>query len=114
MQSRNWGWDDARVPLAIALGVALAVTLVVRSMRHESPILDTELFAHRSVALANVGTFLFGIGFFAVFFGYVLFLTDIWHYGTRDAGFLMTPLAICGAVLAPIAGSFGRTCSPGS
>jgi len=113
VQSRNWGWNDTRVPLSITIGISLAVALVVRSMRHTSPILDTELFAHRSFALANVGTFLFGIGFFAVFFGYVLFLTDIWHYSTRSAGFLMTPLAICGAVLAPISGRVVRRHGPG-
>lgn len=38
VQSRNWGWDDTRVPLSIAIGISLAVALVVRSMRHTCPI----------------------------------------------------------------------------
>lgn len=113
VQSRAWGWDDRRVPTAVAIGVVLALVLVGRSLRHPVPILDTALFRHRSFALANVATMCFGIGFFAVFFGYVLFLTDVWHRSSRDAGLLMTPLAICGAVLAPLAGRMVRRRGPG-
>lgn len=113
VQSRAWGWDDRRVPAAIVLGLALAVVLVRRSQRHPVPILDTKLFGLRSFSLANVGTFCFGIGFFSIFFGYVLFLTDVWHRSSRDAGLLMTPLAICGAVLAPLAGRVVRRRGPG-
>lgn len=113
VQSRAWGWDDRRVPASIAIGLFLAGLLVVRSRRHPVPILDVRLFRHRSFALANIGTFVFGMGFFAIFFGYVLFLTDVWHRTSRTAGLLMTPLAICGAALAPPAGRMVRRRGPG-
>jgi EmrB/QacA subfamily drug resistance transporter len=103
VQSRAWGWDDARVWGIIATGLVFGVVLVARSLRHPNPILDVSLFSHRSFALANLTAFVFGVGFFSTFFGYVLFLTDIWGQDTRTAGLLMTPLALCGALLAPLA-----------
>jgi NTE family protein len=103
IQSRTWGWADARVWIGIVSGLLLVGVLVIRSLRHPNPILDVSLFAHRSFALANVVSFVFGVGFFSIFFGYVLFLTDVWGQDIRTAGLLMTPLALLGAVLAPFA-----------
>jgi EmrB/QacA subfamily drug resistance transporter len=108
VQTRSWGWGDPLVWLAIGAGLGLGAVLVRRSWRHPAPILDITLFAHRSFTLANLGTFVFGVGFFASFFGYVLFLTDVWRRGTDAAGLLMTPLALCGAVLAPLSGRIVR------
>lgn len=112
VQSRPWGWNDARVPGAIVVGLLLAGVLVLRSRSHPSPVLDVTLFRHRSFAVANVGSFVFGTGFFAVFFGYVLFLTDVWDRSARAAGLLMTPLAVCGAFLSPLAGRWVRRRGP--
>lgn len=112
VQSRPWGWDDARVPAAIVVGAALVGVLVRRSRTHPSPVLDTGLFRKRTFAVASVGSFVFGTGFFAVFFGYVLFLTDVWHRSARAAGLLMTPLAVCGAFLSPLAGRWVRRRGP--
>jgi MFS family permease len=75
-------------------------------------VLDVTLFRHRSFAVANLGSFGFGTGFFAVFFGYVLFLTDVWDRSARAAGLLMTPLAVCGAFLSPLAGRWVRRRGP--
>jgi EmrB/QacA subfamily drug resistance transporter len=104
VETRSWGWGDPRVLLAIAVGLGLGVVLVHRSLRHPAPALDLTLFRHPSFAAANLGTFVFSTGFFGVFFGYPLFLTDVWGYGARTAGLLMTPIAACGVIVAPLAG----------
>ena len=109
VQSRPWGWSDPRVLLGIALGVAFIAYLVKRSHDAEFPIIDLSLFKFATFRSSNVGTLVFGTGFFIVFFGYVLFLTDVWDYSARDAGILLTPLALCGAIMAPITARFLRT-----
>ena len=109
VQSRPWGWSDPRVLLGIALGVAFIAYLVKRSRDAEFPIIDLSLFKFATFRSSNVGTLVFGTGFFIVFFGYVLFLTDVWDYSARDAGILLTPLALCGAIMAPITARFLRT-----
>ena len=109
VQSRPWGWNDPRVLLGIALGAALIAYLVKRSRNAEFPIIDLSLFTFPTFRSSNVGTLVFGTGFFIVFFGYVLFLTDVWDYSARDAGILLTPLALCGAIMAPITARFLRT-----
>ena len=103
VQSRPWGWGDPRVGLTIVAGLLCLALIVWRSLHHPRPVLDVSLFRYRSSAMANIGTFVFGVGFFGAFFGYPLFLRDVWGYDARDAGLLMTPIAACGAVIAPIA-----------
>lgn len=109
VQSRPWGWSDPRVIFGILLGAVLIAYLVQRSRNREFPILDLSLFKFATFRSSNVGTLVFGTGFFIVFFGYVLFLTDVWDYSARDAGILLTPLALCGAIMAPITARFLRT-----
>jgi Na+/melibiose symporter-like transporter len=109
VQSRPWGWSDPRVILGIILGGVFIVYLVQRSRNREFPILDLSLFKFATFRSSNVGTLVFGTGFFIVFFGYVLFLTDVWNYSARDAGILLTPLALCGAIMAPVTARFLRT-----
>lgn len=109
VQTRAWGWGDPRVLLGMAAGIALGTVLVRRSLHHPSPVLDLSLFRYPSFAAANVGTFVFSTGFFGAFFGYPLFLRDVWEYSPRTAGLLMTPIAACGVVIAPLAGRVIRT-----
>jgi len=113
VQSRSWGWSDVRVWGAVASGLGLVVVLVARSLRHPNPMLDVGMFRRRSFAIANATAFVFGIGFFASFFGYVLFLTDVWGEDIGTAGILMTPLALFGAVLAPLAARVVNRRGPG-
>ena len=113
VQSRAWGWDDPRVGGGILAGVAIGGLIVHRSRHHRTPVLDLTLFRSRSFTMANIGTFAFSVGFFGVFFGYPLFLRDVWHFSPRDAGLLMTPIAACGVVVAPLAGRVIRTRGPG-
>lgn len=109
VQSRPWGWSDPRVILGILLGAVFIAYLVQRSRNREFPIFDLSLFKFATFRSSNVGTLVFGTGFFIVFFGYVLFLTDVWDYSARDAGVLLTPLALCGAIMAPITARLLRT-----
>lgn len=91
ISSEAWGWLDARtVSLAIA-GVLLLLVFVRRSLRVPAPALDLGLFSDVNYRFANLATFLFSVAFFAMFLGNVLFLGQVWHYSTLQAGLAILP-----------------------
>lgn len=104
VQSRSWGWSDPRTGVSLVVGLVLIAVLIRRSMRHPTPILELGLFRYRDFTVANIGTASFGVPFFAMFLGYVLFLTNIWGYSTLRAGMAILPLPISVALVAPVAG----------
>jgi MFS family permease len=74
-------------------------------MRHPRPIVEPELFSHRSFALGNLGTLLFAAAFFSLILGNVLFLTTIWGYSVLSAGLATLPGP---AVTTVVSGPAGR------
>jgi len=76
----------------------------VRTLGHPHPALDLELFGARSFRWANIATAAFTIGFTAMFFAQVLFMTQVWHYGIVRTGLAMMPGPAVVMVLAPYLG----------
>ena len=70
---------------------ASARVFVRRSRRHPNPVVDLTLFADRSFVIANIATFVYAAGFFAMLLGNILFLTSVWHYSIMQAGLAVTP-----------------------
>lgn len=105
-QSSRWGWSSAGVWSLLVAGVVVGVLVVWRSQRVANPILDVSLFQYSSFRWANAASLAFGIGFFSMFFGYVLFLRDVWGEATRAAGLLLTPVPAVGALLSPFVGRY--------
>src|SRR6185437_16002671 len=83
---------------------ALLLLFVWRSSRHRAPVIELSLFRVRSFSAANLGGFLFAMGFFALLLCGLLFLTSVWHCSVLRAGFALTPGPLMAAVAAPIAG----------
>jgi MFS family permease len=104
VQGPDWGWGSARIVGAFAASAALLGGFVWRSARHRAPVIELSLFRVRSFAVANVGGFVFAIGFFALLLCNVLFLTGVWHYSILRAGVALTPGPLMAAVAAPIGG----------
>jgi len=104
VQTQEWQWQDARTITVGLAGVAAVVWLLLRSRRHQSPILDLRLFHYPSFAFGNISMTLLSFGFFAFQFSGILFLTDIWDYGVREAGLLSTPIFACTAMGSSVAG----------
>ncbi|CAN5862015.1 N/A [soil metagenome] len=105
VQGGEWGYGDVRTLSAFAASVMLLVGFVWRSAHHPAPVLDLSLFRQRYFAVANTATFLFSVGFFAMLFVNVLFLTNVWGYSVIGAGFALTPGPL---VAAAVAGPAGR------
>jgi EmrB/QacA subfamily drug resistance transporter len=105
-QSARWGWASPAVWALIAFGALVGWSVVRRSRRVANPILDLSLFGYRTFRWANVASLVYGVGFFAMFFGYVLFLREAWGQSTSAAGLLLTPVPAVGAVLSGLVGQF--------
>ncbi|MEZ0579501.1 DHA2 family efflux MFS transporter permease subunit [Nocardioides sp. MH1] len=105
VQSDQWTWTSVRTLGALAGGLVVLGLFVVRSLRHPHPALDLALFGARSFRWANIATAAFTIGFTAMFFAQVLFLTQVWGYGIVRTGLAMMPGPVVVMVLAPY---FGR------
>jgi EmrB/QacA subfamily drug resistance transporter len=109
-QGASWGWGDARTFAALAGGVTAAAVALQRSRRAPVPAIETRLWRHRTFALANATSLLYGTSLYAWMLLGVLVLTQVWHYSELQAGLAMTPGAVAASVAALIAGrARGRT-----
>jgi EmrB/QacA subfamily drug resistance transporter len=104
VQGPQWHWSSARIVGAFAGSAALLVVLLWRSARHRAPVIELSLFRVRSFAVANVGGFVFALGFYALLLCNVLFLTGVWHYSILRAGVALTPGPLMATLAAPIGG----------
>src|SRR4051794_6107616 len=91
VEGNDWGWSATSTVACFAAGLILLIGVVLRSTRHPRPIVEPELFAHRSFAIGNLGTLLFAAAFFSLILGNVLFLTTIWGYTVFHAGLATIP-----------------------
>ena len=105
VQSDQWHWASVRTIGVLVAGIGVLVGFVVRTLDHPHPALDLTLFGARSFRWANIATAAFTIGFTAMFFASIQFLTQVWHYDIVKAGLAMMPGPIVVMVLAP---QFGR------
>ena len=69
----------------------LVVAFVVRSGRHEAPVIELPLLRVRSFALANLAAMVFFAGFGAMLLSGVLLLTEVWGYSALKAGLALSP-----------------------
>jgi EmrB/QacA subfamily drug resistance transporter len=104
IQGDDWGYTDGRVLGAFAAALILGPALVVRSARRPAPILDIDLFRRRFFTVANSANFLFSMGFFAMLFVNINFLTRVWGYSVLAAGLAFTPGPLAAAAFAIPAG----------
>jgi EmrB/QacA subfamily drug resistance transporter len=104
VKGADWGWGGARVIGSLAVAALLLVAFFVRSSRHPAPVIELGLLRVRSFAVANVGVFLFALGFYAVLLANILFLTSVWEWSVLKAGVAVTPGPLMAAISAPIGG----------
>jgi EmrB/QacA subfamily drug resistance transporter len=105
-QGPAWGWASSRIITCFVVAGIVGSVFLFRSARHPEPVLDLTLFRSRSFSVANLATFLYAMGFFAMLLGNILFLTSVWHYSILLAGLAVTPGPL---VVAVVSGPAGRT-----
>lgn len=106
VQTDEWGWTDARTLGAFAAAAVLIPAFIARSALAAAPVLDLTLFRNHNYRIANIATLTFTIGFSAMFFGMVLFLTNVWGYSILQAGLLLSPGPVLAAFVGATAGRF--------
>ncbi|HEY7628771.1 MAG TPA: DHA2 family efflux MFS transporter permease subunit [Ilumatobacteraceae bacterium] len=103
-EGATWGWTDPWILAAFVAAAGISAAFVRRSRRHPNPVVDLTLFADRSFVTANLATFVYAAGFFAMLLGNILFLTGVWHYSIMRAGLAVTPGPLVVAIVAGPAG----------
>jgi EmrB/QacA subfamily drug resistance transporter len=104
VEGPQWHWGSARITGSFATSAVLLGALLFRSARHRAPVVELALFRVRSFTVANIGGFLFAMGFYALLLCNVLFLTGVWHYSILRAGIALTPGPLMAAIAAPVGG----------
>src|SRR4051795_4435732 len=104
VKGQDWGWGSAAVVGSLVASALVLAAFVARAARHPAPVIDLGLLRVRSFAVANVGVFLFALGFYAVLLANILFLTSVWHWSVLRAGISVTPGPLMAALSAPLGG----------
>lgn len=112
VESETYGWTGSRTITTLMIGVALLVAFILHQRSTTAPALNLELFRIRNFTWGNLAGFAFGLAFTAMFFGSILFLTNVWGWSILKAGFGVAPGPAFVAVLAPrfgkLAGQVGQ------
>lgn len=103
-QGPDWGWRSTGVLGAFALAGVTGRLALQRARTHHAPAVDLGILSNRTIALANAGTVLYAVGFFAMLLGNVLFLTSVWGWSTLAAGLAVTPGPVVVALLSRSSG----------
>jgi EmrB/QacA subfamily drug resistance transporter len=107
-----WGWGSPSFVGTTAAAAVLLALFVRRSATHAAPVVELELFRHRSFALGNAAALLFFASFGAMLLGSVLFLTRVWHEDVLAAGLMIATGPVVAAVVAVPAGLLAQRIGP--
>ena len=58
----DWGWTSPAVLGALGGSAVLGTVFLLRSARHQEPVLDLQMFRSRSFSVANLATLLYAMG----------------------------------------------------
>lgn len=102
-QQKDWFSSDVILTLFIIALVAL-VSLVVRELTHEHPIMDLRLLALRNFSTAVFFSFILGVVLNGSTILLPLFLQNDLGYTAERAGMALSPAGIALALMMPVAG----------
>ena len=104
VRSESNGLGD---PLTIALfivGIALIAALVRRSAHHPEPLIELDLFKHRSFSSTNMGLAFYSMAFTSGFLINSLLLQELWGQSLATTGTALMLAPLIAAVVSPFAG----------
>ncbi len=91
VKAPSWGWTSKDFIGLLVLALACSVGVVVRSARHDAPVVDLKLLESRSFNGAILASVAYYAGFGAFLLNMVEFLTGVWHFSAIDAGLAIAP-----------------------
>ena len=96
--------DLLGVPIGTA-GIAFVMfAMVRRSQHHPEPLIETELFRHRSFTSTNLGLAFYSMAFTSGFLVNSLLLQELWGESLRTTGAALMLSPLIAASISPIAG----------
>jgi EmrB/QacA subfamily drug resistance transporter len=98
------GWLSARSLGVLVAGLSVLAAFIAHQQHTKAPALDLDLFRIPNFRWANLAMLVFGTAFVALFFGSILFLTDVWGWSVLQAGFGVAPGPMVVGLVAPRAG----------
>jgi EmrB/QacA subfamily drug resistance transporter len=106
IKSEASGWSSPSVLWALGLGVVALCGFVPWARRSAAPAIDLTLFDNGAYRFVNLATLSFGTAFAMMFFGFFLFMTEIWRYPIEVAGLAATPGPLIVVPVSILAGRF--------
>ena len=97
------GWGTVETIGLLAASAALIFSFVAIELRSKAPLLPMRIFRLRSLAGANVTSFLVGTALFSQFFLGTLYMQQVLHYSAMKTGVAYLPLTLTIIVLAGFA-----------
>ena len=102
---QEWGWTSLPLLLSLGIGVVALIAAVLVERSVQDPVLHLSLLRNRVFASANISFILAMLALFAPGFLLPFYLEELRGYSAEQAGFLLTPLPLTLAVVAPISGT---------
>ena len=106
---------SARVLVSAAIGLALVVAFVLRTLFRapEHPLMDLHLFRHRAMTIAVIAMSLFAIAFFGASLLFPSYFLQVRGETTLHAGVLLAPQGFGAMLTMPVAGILTDKIGPG-
>jgi EmrB/QacA subfamily drug resistance transporter len=101
----EWGWASAPLLGTLALAVASLAGAFVVERRVADPIIDLTLFRNRVFSSGIASMTLSMLALFSVGFLLPFYFEELRGFSTAHSGWLLTPMPLALAVVAPIAGA---------
>lgn len=100
----NSGWSAPSVYLTIIIGVISLVTLIVRQLKMNEPMLDFRVYKYPMFALSSAISVTLSIAMFSAMLLMPIYLQNIRGISAMDSGLLMLPGALIMGIMMPITG----------
>ena len=91
VEADSASWTRGQLVATAATGAIALVAFVVWARSVREPLVDLELFRHRTYSAVNAATLTFGIAFAMMFFAFFFFMGNVWHYSQARAGLAIAP-----------------------
>ena len=112
VQGGTWGWGSPATIGIFAVAALSAVSTVLSSLHHRSPILDPELLRIRGFLVSNIVTVAGGLGLYCYLLAHILWLHYVWQYSLLRAGLAVAPGAVVAALVSVPAGRVAERFGP--
>jgi EmrB/QacA subfamily drug resistance transporter len=113
-QGESLGWTSPVIVVLLATFVLTAALFLWAELRATQPMIDLRLFTIRAFSAGNASVVIAFAGLFTATFLLPFLLERGAGYTPIEAGLLLTPVPVVGALVAPCQTGSGRGCRPAS